>query len=111
MIRRPPRSTLFPYTTLFRSYNSFNKYFKRVVYRAGVRFEETGLKINNESINEFGISFGIGLPIGRYFSNANLGVEIGKRGTTNQNLVEENFINFQISLSLTDRWFVKRKYD
>ncbi|RMZ51255.1 hypothetical protein EB822_03670 [Flavobacteriaceae bacterium PRS1] len=92
-------------------YNSFNKYFKRVVYRSGVRFEATGLKINNESINEFGISFGIGLPIGRYFSNANLGVEIGKRGTTNQNLVEENFINFQISLSLTDRWFVKRKYD
>src|SRR2546421_6571621 len=25
MIRRPPRSTLFPYTTLFRSYSSFNK--------------------------------------------------------------------------------------
>ena len=92
-------------------YNSFNKYFKKVVYRAGVRFEETGLKINNESINEFGISFGLGLPVGRYFSNANLGIEIGKRGTTNQNLVEENFINFQISLSLNDRWFVKRKYN
>jgi len=92
-------------------YNSFSKYLKRVVYRAGIRFEETGLKINNESINEFGISFGVGLPIGRYFSNANLGIEIGKRGTTNQNLVEENFINFQISLSLNDRWFVKRKYN
>lgn len=92
-------------------YNSFNNYFKRIVYRAGVRFEETGLKINNESINEFGISFGIGLPVGRYFSNANLGIEIGKRGTTKQNLIEENFINFQISLSLTDRWFVKREYD
>src|SRR3712207_9002063 len=25
MIRRPPRSTLFPYTTLFRSYLSFNQ--------------------------------------------------------------------------------------
>src|SRR2546425_4968134 len=24
MIRRPPRSTLFPYTTLFRSYNTIN---------------------------------------------------------------------------------------
>src|SRR5258707_10786789 len=24
MIRRPPRSTLFPYTTLFRSYTGFN---------------------------------------------------------------------------------------
>jgi len=92
-------------------YNSFNKYLKRVVYRAGIRFEETGLRINNEDIDEFGISFGVGLPVGRYFSNVNLGFEIGKRGTTKQNLIEENFINFQISLSLNDRWFVKRKYN
>src|SRR5437764_3097024 len=26
MIRRPPRSTLFPYTTLFRSWSSFNAF-------------------------------------------------------------------------------------
>lgn len=92
-------------------YNSFNNYLKRVVYRAGVRFENTGLKINNESINEFGISFGVGIPVGRFFSNANLGVELGQRGTTNQNLVKEKFINLQLSLSLNDRWFVKRKYN
>ncbi len=92
-------------------YNSFASYWKRVVYRAGLRQEKTGLNINNESINEFGISFGVGLPIGNLFSNANLGFEIGKRGTTNSNLIQENFINFQISLSLNDRWFNKRKYD
>lgn len=92
-------------------YTSFNKYWKRIVYRAGFRFENTGLKINNESINEFGISFGVGLPVGRLFSNANLGFEVGQRGTTNQNLVQENFVNFQLSLSLNDRWFVKRKFN
>ncbi len=92
-------------------YNSFSKYWKAVVYRAGLRFEETGLNINNQSIDEFGISFGVGLPIGRLFENANIGFEFGQRGTTNANLVEENFVNFQISLSLNDRWFVKRKYD
>ncbi|NNC49451.1 MAG: hypothetical protein HKO01_02830 [Flaviramulus sp.] len=92
-------------------YNSFSNYLKRVVYRAGMRFEKTGLNINNESIKEFGISFGVGLPVGSYFSNANLGLEIGKRGTTNNNLIQENFINFQLSLSLNDRWFQKRKYD
>ena len=92
-------------------YTSFNRYWKRIVYRAGIRFENTGLKINNESINEFGISFGVGLPVGRLFSNANLGVEVGQRGTTNQNLVQENFVNFQLSLSLNDRWFVKRKFN
>ncbi len=92
-------------------YSSFNNYWKRVVYRAGVRYENSGLKINNESINEFGISFGVGLPVGRFFSNVNLGFEFGKRGTVNQNLVQENFMNFQLSLSLNDSWFVKRKYN
>ena len=93
------------------NYKSLTSYWKRVVYRAGVRFENTGLNINTESINEFGISFGVGLPVGRMFSNTNLGFEIGKRGTTNNNLIKENFVNFQLSLSLNDRWFEKRKYD
>jgi hypothetical protein len=95
-------------------YNSFSKYWKRVVYRAGIRYENTGLEINNETIDEFGISFGVGLPVGGVrgiFSNVNLGFEVGKRGTVNQNLVQENFVNFQLSLSLNDRWFVKRKYN
>lgn len=92
-------------------YNSFSDYWKRVTYRAGLRFENTGLEINNETINEFGISFGLGLPVGNFFSNANIGFEIGKRGTTRANLVQENFMNLQLSLSLNDRWFQKRKYN
>lgn len=92
-------------------YTSFNKYWKRIVYRAGMRFEKTGLKINNESIKEFGMSFGVGIPVGGAFSNANLGFEVGKRGTTNQNLIQENFVNFHLSLSLNDRWFEKRKFN
>jgi hypothetical protein len=92
-------------------YNSFSSYWKRVTYRAGVRFENTGLEINDETINEFGISFGLGLPVGNVFSNANIGFEIGKRGTTRANLVQENFMNLQLSLSLNDRWFQKRKYN
>ena len=96
-------------------YNSFSSYFKRVVYRAGARFENTGLVVNGESINEFGISFGLGLPIGTsmggMFSELNLGFEYGQRGTTNQNLIQESFFNINVSLSLSDRWFQKRKYN
>jgi hypothetical protein len=92
-------------------YNSFTSYFKRVVYRGGMYFENTGLNINQEAIKEFGITFGMGLPVGDLFSNANIGFEIGKRGTTNSNLIQENFINLQLSLSLNDKWFGKRKYD
>lgn len=95
-------------------YNSFTSYWSRVVYRAGLRFENTGLQVQNESIKEFGMSFGVGIPVGTNknpFSNANLGFEIGKRGTTNANLIQENFLKFKLSLSLNDRWFEKRKYN
>ncbi|WP_242131459.1 hypothetical protein [Aestuariivivens marinum] len=93
-------------------YNT-TSYLKRTVYRAGLRFEKTGLLIKDKSIKEFGISFGVGLPVGEFgdFSNANFGVEIGKRGTTNSHLIQEDFINFRLSLSLNDRWFMKRKYN
>lgn len=93
------------------NYKSFSSYWKRIVYRAGTRFENLGLIINNQSIKEFGMSFGVGLPVGRNFSNANIGFEFGQRGTTSSGLIKENFINLQLSLSLNDRWFKKRKYD
>jgi len=91
--------------------NSISSYWKRVTYRAGMRYEDTGLVINGEDINEFGISFGVGLPVGKLFSNVNVGFEIGKRGTVNAGLVQENFFNTFISLSLNDKWFIKTLYD
>ena len=93
-------------------YNAFSGYFKRVVYRAGFNFANTGLVIKDESIKEFGISFGLGLPVGKrsLFSNANFGFEFGQRGTTNKNLIQENFVNFNVSLSLNSRWFRQKKY-
>ncbi|GHA42857.1 membrane protein [Salinimicrobium marinum] len=93
------------------NYNSLTSYFSRIVFRGGFRMEETGLNLQGESIDEFGISFGIGLPAGRLFTNANLGVEYGQRGTTNAGLIQEDFFNVMISLSLNDKWFIKRKFD
>ena len=96
-------------------HDSFSKFFNRVTYRGGFNFGKSGLIINDESINEFGISFGLGLPLsggtGGGISELNLGFEYGQRGTTDQNLIKENYFNFNISLSFNDRWFNKRKYN
>jgi hypothetical protein len=92
-------------------YNSFTSYWDRVTYRAGVRYESTGIMVRNEAINDFGISFGVGLPVARSLSNVNLGVEFGRRGTLNAGLIQENYVNFHLSLSLNDKWFIKRKYN
>ncbi|MGJ8683446.1 MAG: hypothetical protein ACSHWW_02400 [Nonlabens sp.] len=95
------------------NYNSISSYWSRATYRGGMRYEETGLQLNGEDITEFGISFGIGIPVGQTsaFSNANIGFELGQRGTTSSGLVKENFFSISLGLSLNDRWFQKRKYN
>jgi hypothetical protein len=92
------------------NYNSFSSYAKRIVYRAGLKYEKTGLIVNSESINDMGFTLGFGLPITGSFSNINFGFEMGKRGTTNAGLIQENYANFSVGLSLNDRWFEKRKF-
>jgi len=90
-------------------HDSFTSYLKRVTYRAGLRLDKTGMLVNDVDINNFGITFGLGLPLGRSFSNLNLGFEFGRRGTTRADLIEESYFKFNVGLSLNDRWFQKRK--
>lgn len=92
------------------NHNSFTSYFSRIVYRAGIRIEKTGLNIQNQSINEYGINVGLGLPF-QAFQNINLGFEVGKRGTVKGGLVQENFASVRLGITLNDRWFVKNKYN
>ncbi len=91
-------------------YSSLTSYWKRIVYRAGFRFEKTGILLNNQSINETGVSFGVSLPMAGY-SNANIGVEFGEKGSQSNGLIKESYWNIIIGLSLNDIWFIKRKYN
>lgn len=93
------------------NYNSYATYYKRIVYRGGLRYENTGLVIENKSITDFAANVGLGLPLIGTFTNINIGLEVGKRGTTYYNLVQENYFNISVGLSLSDKWFVKRKFD
>ena len=91
------------------NYSSFTNYFSRITYRAGLRYDQTGMIVNNKEINNFGITFGFGLPLGSNFSNLNLGFELGRRGTTDAGLIEESYFKVNVGLSLNDKWFIKRK--
>ena len=93
------------------NYNAFSNYFQKITYRTGFRYENTGLVIQNQTIKDYAFTAGFGLPLGGTFSNLNIGVEYGQKGTVLSNLVRENYTNVLMSLSLNDKWFVKRKYD
>jgi hypothetical protein len=93
------------------SFSTVSGYWQRITYRGGLRYTNSYLELRGERINEFGISIGIGLPLPRTRSTINLAVEFGTRGTTNNNLIKDNFVKFTLGLSIFERWFIVRKYD
>ncbi|MGB0881848.1 MAG: hypothetical protein ACPGSO_02765 [Vicingaceae bacterium] len=89
-------------------------YFKRMAYRVGARYSNSHVEINNVSWNEYGITFGMGLPVRRSensYPRLNFGIEYGKRGTTESGLIQEDFVNLNFGLTINATWFRKRKYD
>jgi hypothetical protein len=72
------------------------------------------LNINGKDINGYGLSLGANLPIKpsiNSFSSIDFAVEFGKKGTVQNNLVQQGFINFKIGFNFADRWFIKNLYN
>ena len=89
---------------------SISKYYKRITYRAGFHFDQTYYNIYGKSINKYGLTLGLGLPVPRSLTSFNVALEFGSMGTNKNNLVKENYFNISISMSIHDRWFVKKRY-
>ena len=92
-------------------FNSLTNYFQRVVYRYGVKYENTGMEFSGVPLTDLGMSFGVGLPLGKGLTHLNLGLEAGVRGEVSDALVQEKYLNVRMSMSLGDKWFRKRRID
>lgn len=97
------------------NYNNFRSYFSRIVYRYGAFYEKGSLQIAGQSINKFGVSAGVLLPFKNSsitrMSGLELGLEVGKRGTLKNNLINQNYINFKLGFNFADKWFRKVLYN
>lgn len=92
-----------------------SNYWKTVRYQAGLRYNQSFLAFDGKQLNEFGITFGAGLPLKRIPrrtpSYLNTAIEFGTFGTTQNNLVSQKYLKFHVGFNLNDVWFIKRKYD
>lgn len=86
-------------------------YWRRVHYRLGTRYDLTYLSLKDNQLKEKSISFGLGLPLKRTKTALNLGVELGMRGTMNDDLIQEKYIRVLFSMAIYERWFIKRRFD
>lgn len=98
----------------YNDYKNKSSYFNRITYRMGFRYSNSNISVNNVDFNEYGITFGLGLPLrrtGTSLPTINLGLEFGKRGKQENNTIEEKFVNFNVGIIINDKWFQKRKYN
>lgn len=83
---------------------SVTSYLKRVTYQFGFNYKQTPIMINNTNIDDFGINFGLSLPVGNA-SLMNVGFKFGQRGTTTEGLIKENYVRFNLGMTFNDRSF------
>lgn len=90
--------------------SSVNSYLARVAYRLGGHYRNLPFAVNGQQISEFGIDFGLSLPVSN-LSSINLAFEVGNRGTIEQGLIRENYARATLGVTFNDRWFIRRKFD
>ncbi len=91
-------------------YTSVKSFLKRTAYRLGFSMTQLPYLENDTEINDFGINFGAAFPVSGY-SSVDVAFKYGYRGTTNNDLVRENYFQAVIGATINDRWFIKRRYD
>lgn len=96
--------------------NALKNYLATISYQLGFIYEDTYLNINNTDIKREAVTFGLGLPLPHdratnAFYKVNFSAEVGQRGTLTNGLVKENYVDFHLSFTLNDRWFVRYKFD
>ncbi|MEI7724682.1 MAG: hypothetical protein WCK09_06230 [Bacteroidota bacterium] len=90
--------------------DNYNNYLARIHYRLGFTYGKTYLHLRGQDLNEYAITFGLGLPLRGMKTMLNLGAQYGVRGTTSDQLIRESYFKIVVGFSIYERWFVKRKY-
>ena len=91
--------------------NDIRYYLRRCAYRAGVYYDQEYYKVNGQGINTMGITFGVTLPVFRWYNGLSLGVDFGQRSMNRNSLIREQYVMFNIGFNIHDIWFQKPRYN
>ncbi len=84
---------------------------QRSVVLLGAHYYNNYLELKNTPLTQYGISFGLAMPVRRTGTSLQISLELGKTGTTTNNLIEETYGKLRIGVSISETWFHRRKYD
>ncbi len=90
-----------------------NKFFRKMAFRIGGRYSTGELMLRNKPISEFGVCFGVGVPLTSFNTHSSLNIlfEYGKTGTLVNDLIRQDFFRFTFCFTLQERWYQRVKLD
>lgn len=92
-------------------YLNFDNLLMRGTYRFGIEWMQTPYYLNQTNINDIGFTLGTSIPVNQ-LSLINMAFKAGRRGTLDNGLIRENYVNFTLGFSLNDNsWFYKRTFE
>lgn len=91
--------------------NDFTEsYLQRTAYRFGFYYDGSYLSLAPEAeLRTLALTGGVSLPTLLPGTRLDLNLEVGRRGTTDAELVRETFYRVLVSVNIGERWFEKRK--
>lgn len=90
--------------------NDIRYYLRKCAYRAGVYYDQSYYKLNGNNVNSMGITLGVTLPVFRLYNGLTLGVDLGQRSSTRNNMIRERYATFVVGFNIHDIWFQKVQY-
>ena len=90
--------------------NDIRYYLRKCAYRAGVYYDQSYYKMNGNNVNSMGITLGVTLPVFRLYNGLTLGVDLGQRSSTRNNMIRERYATFVVGFNIHDIWFQKVQY-
>lgn len=86
----------------------YNQRIEGLALQAGVNYHTGYIRVQHQPLRDFGITAGASLPNRTGQLRYYLGLEVGQRGSTANGLVQENYLNVVLHISLRDNWFFRR---
>ena len=84
-------------------------YGERINYRLGGYYCNDYLRIQNNSVREYGVSAGFGFPTPEGRTMVNFGLEWKHRQAYPTSMIGENYFNITLGVNFNEVWFFKRK--
>lgn len=89
------------------SHKLFTSFAEKLDYRAGIFYGKQNYLSLSNNVFEYGVSFGLSLPITRFKSRLDFSGLIGRRGNLTDNQYKETFFMFGFTINASEIWFVK----